>query len=463
MLRKLLISILVITVLSCSDDRLELPSVEDRVAESTEDLRDELTDPQFGWRIDYKPTADAGTFLILLNFDEDGTVRIRSDVPDDGGIYLDQTVSYRIDQELATELVLETYAVFHYLFEQNQNSFGAEFEFIFDEEDDGELIFFSKSDGPNPTELVFRQAGAMDANLISTEIIAQLGQGSYRSEILAGLNPTPLYQIYLPEDDVSVFASFDLGNRRAKVHGAALGETFEELLSATSSVSINRLTDISFLNEEVFFENTISFSINGSSYSISRFSASEFEIQDTTFCSGSEDTNVLLEASFASLGATEMRSSVYSSHSVFVDDESEFYQIADVFMYDENDETVQPEVLAAFPNSSVFVLVYNGIPRGFDDGTFTGLGWVGFDENNALEFYLREIEVTNTIGNFLEFSLADGTFITVPDSLDERNSLFALTDEIFSGGSLFATEVLSSENLLEVYNPCNGYKFFLLE
>ena len=462
--RVLFFFLLIFTLSSCEDSRPELPSVEERVAESIEALRDELTDPQFGWRIDYKPTVGAGTFLILLNFDEDGTVRIQSDVPDDGGVYQNQTISYRIDQELETELVLETYAVFHYLFELNQNSFGAEFEFIFDEEDDGNLVFLSKSDGGGePTELIFQPAGASDSDLISTEIISQLSQGGYRSGSLAGINATSIYQIYLPSDNVSIFTSFDLGNRQAKVHGAASGRTYQEVLSTSSRTNIDRLTDISFISEEVIFENPVTFSIGGNNYSISSFTSSGFQISDTSYCAAGDDSYVSFEADVSSIGAAEMMSGLYSSHSTFVDDDTEFYQISDIFMFDENEESIQSDVLAAFPNSIVFVLVYNGVPRGFDNGTFTGLGWVGVDENNALEFYLREMNVTNTSGNLLEFDLADGTFITVQDSLDERNELFDLTDQIFEGGALYTTEILSFEDLFEVYNPCNGYTFFLSE
>ena len=67
-----IISLGLCCLFSCEDGRPELPSVEERIAASKEALLDELTDPNFGWRIDYKPTTNAGTFLILLDFDENG-------------------------------------------------------------------------------------------------------------------------------------------------------------------------------------------------------------------------------------------------------------------------------------------------------------------------------------------------------------------------------------------------------
>ena len=456
--------ILISILIACEDSRPELPSVEERVAQSIAALKEQLVEPDFGWRVNYRPNTEAGTFFILLDFDEEGTVRIQSDVPDEGGVYLDQTTSYRIDQELETELVLETYAVFHYLFEQNQNSFGAEFEFLFEGEENGNLIFVSKSDAGLRTELIFEPAGFSDSDLISIDLISQLSQGGYRSGELAGIQAAPLFQFYLPSENLSIFASLDLGNRRTKVYGATQGEAFEDILSAANSVQIDLLTNISFLADEVIFETPASFSLNSESYSFSSFSISDFQLFDTTYCIDDSGSYASFNAPSTSIGSTmQVVSSLFSSHSNFMDTESEFFQISDVFMYDEDDNTIQPTILESFPNSVVFVLMYNGVPRGFTDGTFTGLGWVGVDENNALEFYLREMEVNSTTGNMLSLTLTEGTYITIADSLDERNSLFDLTDQIFDGGTLYATEVLSFDDVYEVFNPCNRYKFFLAE
>ncbi|MEM6642930.1 MAG: DUF4302 domain-containing protein [Bacteroidota bacterium] len=453
-----------IVLLSCAEGRLELPSVEDRVAASTKELLDALVDPSFGWRLEYKPTSNAGIFLILLDFDDDGTVRIQSDVSDEGGIYRDQTISYRIDQELETELTLETYAVFHYLFEQNQNSFGAEFEFIFEGEDGENLIFSSKSDPlSNATQLVFEPASATDPELLSNEIFSQLSGGSYRTGNLAGLNPTPIYQIYLEQENLSIFASFDLGIRRAKLLSAVVGKSYDEVANNPNSLKIDLTSDLSFSGDQIIFQSPISFTFDGSSYSFSSISTENFVQTDTSFCPDVQNISVSFDATVQTLGNTEMFSTLFSRHSPFIDEGREFYQINDFFIYDENQESIQPRVQEVFSNSIAFVLVYNGVPRGFEDGTFTGLGWVGIDQNNALEFFLRGMTVTDTTGNLLSFELNDETFITVSDSLDERNSLFSFTDEVFEGNTLFATEILSANSLLELYNPCNGYILFLAE
>ena len=157
----------------------KLPSVEERVKEAVENLEDLLTEPANGWRLNYQPTFESGTFLILLDFRNDGTVRVQSDVSANDGEFRDQIIAYRIDSSQGLELILETYGVFHYIFELEQNSFGGEFEFVFVEESDDNLIFRSKSDQFNSTILTFEPGSSTDSNLISTEALNILRQGIF--------------------------------------------------------------------------------------------------------------------------------------------------------------------------------------------------------------------------------------------------------------------------------------------
>jgi len=86
-----------ILTLACEEDEADLPSFEDRVTQSVEALRSDLVAPANGWRLEYQPTPDAGTFLMLLTFSENGDVNIKSDVPDNNGEFFDRTITYRID------------------------------------------------------------------------------------------------------------------------------------------------------------------------------------------------------------------------------------------------------------------------------------------------------------------------------------------------------------------------------
>ena len=81
------ISIIILGLLfSCKDDEgSSIPSAEDRKNAAIENLIDELTDPVNGWKLEYRPNTDNGAYLILLDFNDDGTVTINSDVTDDDG------------------------------------------------------------------------------------------------------------------------------------------------------------------------------------------------------------------------------------------------------------------------------------------------------------------------------------------------------------------------------------------
>ncbi|MEQ8426085.1 MAG: DUF4302 domain-containing protein, partial [Cyclobacteriaceae bacterium] len=162
--------LLVFALGACTENNSDLPPVEDRVREAVEGLRGDLLAPADGWRLEYQPTPESGTFLILMKFGADGNVNIQSDVPDNGGEFFDHTIPYRIDNALGLELILETFGVFHHLFELDQATFGGEFEFLYKRKEDQNLIFQSLSDGFNPTILTFTPAGPNDQNEFAREL-----------------------------------------------------------------------------------------------------------------------------------------------------------------------------------------------------------------------------------------------------------------------------------------------------
>ncbi|MFY0600428.1 MAG: DUF4302 domain-containing protein [Cyclobacteriaceae bacterium] len=467
MIRKTLPIILLIAgllITSCNeDDKKDLKSADQRVEDATEDLIDELTDPSNGWKVSYQPTNSSGVFLLFLNFDDEGNVNIRSDVGDEGGIYLDQNTTYQVSYGLGTELVFDTYGVLHYLFEKNQSTFGAEFEFYFREKDGDDLIFESKSDGGDATEVVFEPAQAQDFSLLSSDLIAELSQGTFQSENLAGVGILVQYQVYLESQNISMFITVDLDVRRLKVHGATVGNSRDEIISSTQNVSINHETAFSLLSGSIVFDEPVSFSLAGQSYTISDMELNNFQTLTTSYCAGETDDFISFDGNLSGIGDFSMLSSLISSHSDFIDEEGELYQVNPVFIFDENDSSYVDRIDEVFEEDILaFILVINDSFNGFTrEGTFTGLGFVSINDNNQLEWFMREMNIGGSKGNFINLELTDGTFINVLDSMQQRDALFQLTDEIFSGGELYALEVLSIDGLFELYNPCNRNKVFL--
>ena len=222
MIRKIFILSLIAMLIGCSEDEgAKLPSVEERTAEAVEDLQNALQDPLNGWKLEYRPTSETGSFLILMDFNSNGTVRVQSDLSANDGEFRDQILSYRIDSSQGIELIFETYGVFHYLFEQQQASFGGEFEFLFIEETADNLQFSSKTDvGSDVTTVVFEPAGPNDSDAISTEAIEQLSQGIFQTSDLAGIGDFGSYNIYIPANNHTISASFDMERRIVKFLGA---------------------------------------------------------------------------------------------------------------------------------------------------------------------------------------------------------------------------------------------------
>ena len=69
---------------SCdNEESTSLPSAEDRKSAAIKDLKGKLVGAVNGWKLEYRPNIDNGVYLMLLDFHEDGTVTIHSDVVDD--------------------------------------------------------------------------------------------------------------------------------------------------------------------------------------------------------------------------------------------------------------------------------------------------------------------------------------------------------------------------------------------
>ena len=449
---------------SCGfDDGPELPSVEEREAEAIADLKDLLTAPSEGWRIDYRPTNGTGSFFILLDFREDDFVRIQSDVAANDGQFRDQTIPYRIDNAQGLELILETYAVFHYLFELEQASFGGEFEFIFVEEEGNNLVFASKTDavlGEN-TVLRFEPASSSDENLISLESFDRLGKGIFQSENLAGVGNFATYNIYLENNNHTISSTLNLDRRTIKFHGIAQGQTQSQIITNNFGTAINREVTFGILNDRITLDQSQSVSFDGSNYTISEIPLDNFNQFADSFCVGQTDSLASFNSDGApSLGDVTITSSLFQTHSSFQPGPDVFFSVNYIFLYDDEDISIRESIESVFPDVQAFQWYY-GLELG-PDSLLNAVGFVTVDEFNNAEFFLRQFDVVQN-GNQVIMTFTGENFITEDNpTMEQINGLEQLTDEIFSGGEVFILEVSTINDLFEFYNPCNKYKGFIL-
>ena len=191
---------------SGDDDNLIFEQTADeRVAEAINNLRQLLTAPANGWVIRYQPVPESGAYNVLLDFDEDGNVRIRTDFGVNNNEFYDQTITYRIDNSLGLELIFENYSFFSYLFEQNGATFEAEYELDYvNETPDGALVFSSKTDLTSLTTLVLAPAPENGENLLGREINANLETLSSSLGVVS-----PIYRLDYVNRDLSIYLSLN--------------------------------------------------------------------------------------------------------------------------------------------------------------------------------------------------------------------------------------------------------------
>jgi len=200
---------------------------------------------------------------MLLAF-TDKDVTIQSDVVANDGFFFEQTIPYRIDNALGLELILETFGAFHYLFDLDQATFGAEFEFIFKEKDGDNLIFESKTDLSNPTILTFEPASSDDENSFSREIAANLDAFSTVSP-QALVAVAPQQQIILEDRNISVFWSLDTQKRNITSQFAAEGTDIEDVLM-NGGILLNHSSGYALLDGFMVLQEPLFFFISRAKY-----------------------------------------------------------------------------------------------------------------------------------------------------------------------------------------------------
>ncbi len=460
-----LIILTIFLLASCAfNDEAKLPPIEERLANSVSSLTELLVAPQDGWRVEYQPTNETGIFFILMDFNEDGTVRIQSDVTANDGEFRDHVVSYRIDNAQGTELILETYGVFHYMFELQQASFGAEFEFFFIEESSDNLIFRSKTDGGlDPTTIVFQEAGPDDAQLISTEAMPLLAQGIFQTENLAGIGSFATHNIYVQEDNHTISASFDLDRRVVKFVGAAVGQTITEIATNNTRVTPNISTSFSLSNERVVLDNEVTITLGGTSHVITEIPVENFAGAVQEFCTGVEDSiSTFSSSGVPGLGNITIQSSLFQASNSFQPDiDDGFYSVNHVFIYDENDSTIAEDIETVYPTVAAFQWYFGRGVSG--DSILNAVGFVILDDFNNPEFFLRGFDFVQN-GNLVEMTFNGEDLIDAENpTTEELNGLDQLTDQIFAGGTVYVLDIITIEGLFEFYNPCNGYKGFIIQ
>ncbi|MEM9337841.1 MAG: DUF4302 domain-containing protein [Bacteroidota bacterium] len=450
-------------MLGCGvDDSAELPPVEVREQEAIDNLRSLLVAPENGWSIDYRPNVNSGSFAILLNFNADGTVRVQSDINAINGQLRDQTITYRIDVAQNVELILETYTAFHYLFELDRATFGGEFEFLFLEAQESNLLFESKSDiGVDVTLLTFVPATADQSNGLSAEAFTQLGSGRLNEPLATDVDDFSPYNLYIEANDHTLSTTINLDQRVIRFHGIAQGQTMTQIETNGVRASIGRETRFGIANNTIVLDQTISAGLGGINYTISEIPLQNFGETTEVFCAGQNEMLTGFNSDgVTGLGDITLTSSLFQTHSTFRPGSGEVHAINPFFLFDENDSTLLQDIEGVFPDAAFFVW-YNEFQFS-QDSVLNSIGFVTVDELNNLLFYLREFTAVKNGNHFILTFNGENDITDRNVTPEQIAGLEQLTNEIFSGGEVYLFEISSTDEIYEFYNPCNKYKGYVI-
>ena len=438
--------ILVIAITSCKDDddvAIFEKSADERATEAIANLKQELVSPANGWRIKYRPESGSGSFYVLMNFNQDNTVNIKSDVGYNDGEFFDATVTYRIDNSLGLELIIESYSFFSFLIEEQQGSFPAEYEFNFvNKTPDDALVFNSKTDLGTPTILLFEPASPTDISL---------------------LGPTVSTNISTMADDFDKFTaslSLTFENRDLVLYFAL--DDFRRTLSITAAsrkVNTQITQDLNFSSPYTFTGDSLvmdqRFTANVLSNSISMKSIKFSTLTESSLMICAEPITL-----HSYTGTTSANDKIILSTGLLDASGKNFAQSSDFFIAPNenifnNGFRVIQQIQQDISGALAMQLYYN-----YNDGSGTPFNAIGFLIQNpdaTTTFALREFTPTLT-ANHIVFNFAPEISVfgnqNTPANIDNVNIyLEALTQ----GDNTYVFEY--SDNLYEFYNPCTGWSF----
>jgi hypothetical protein len=440
----LLIFGLVIVVLAgCDDDDVAVfeKTADERVAEAIANLKQELTAPENGWRVKYRPESESGSFYVLMDFNEDMTVNIKTDLGNNDGEFFEQTVTYRIDSSLGLELIIETYSFFSFLFEQNFATFLAEYEFNYiNKTPDNALVFNSKTDPGTATILLFEPAAANDIDLLGQNLSANLNIiGDDFQKASSSL------RIVYQNKDLVLYLTINNSVR------------ILDITSASRKVNTSITQNLSFSSpfvlkgDSIVFDTRFTGSVLGNNLNIKGIKLSTLTEGTVNIC---PDPTVVHSYS----GVTSANDPIALETSLLDAAGQNFAQASDFFstsisnVYD-NGESASADILQNLPGALGMQLYYDYDIGG--DEPFYGIGFVLQNSNGELTFALREF-VPTLAGNKISFTFAPDISIFGDENPDaDINNINIYLDRLTEGDNTYVFKL--QDGVYEFFNPCTAF------
>lgn len=448
-MKKILYTIAVILiVVSCREDEdlLFEKTADERAAEAISALKQDLVAPANGWKIRYTPQEGAGGYHVLLDFDENDKVTIRTDLGAEGGEFFEQTISYRIDNSLGLELIFENYSFFSFLFELDQATFGAEYEFNFvNKTPDNALVFQSKSDISTPDVIVFEQASANDVNLLGTAVAGNLNT-------LAGdLDKfTSSLRLTYDDRDLALYISLDELRRTLTVTAAS------QKTNTANIQNVNFSTAYIVEGSAIVFDEPLERTILGQAINISSLQLNVISESQLSICAEPLTLHQYTGVTSSNESFVLETSLVDISGKSFVQ-RSDFYFSPLEFIFD-NGESMNEQIAADIAGALELHMYY-----GYDLGggnLLYGIGFVIRNLDGSITFALREFTPVLTDNNLVFNFEPEISLFGNPNTDANVNNIKTYLDALAQGDHTYVFQI--NNNVYEFYNPCSGWSFVLV-
>lgn len=437
-----------IILTSCKEDDINLfeKSADERAAESIASLKQDLVAPSNGWIIRYKPQEGAGSYYVLLDFNENDEVIIKSDLGAENGEYFQDTISYRVDNSMGLELILENYSFFSFLFEQDQATFGAEYEFNFvNKTSDNALVFRSKTDLGEPDLILFQEASAEDENLLGIDLAANLN-------VLSGdLDKfTSSLRLSYSAKDLILYISLDEFRRTITITSASLKS------NTTTTQSISFTTGYIIEGGSIILEQPFQGTVLGNTLLIESLQLTTLGEATINVCT--DPIPVHTYSGTTSAGdAVVLETSLLDVSGRSFAQRSDFYFSPLVYIFDNG--TSVSEQITRDVAGAIEMHMYYGYDLGGGNLLY-GIGFVIQNLDGSITFALREFTPVLNDNN-LVFNFDPGITLygnQTPDANIENVNIYlnALAD----GDDTYVFQL--NENLYEFYNPCTGWSFVFI-
>jgi hypothetical protein len=413
-------------------------SSDERAAIAIAQLRDELTAPANGWRLKYQPEDGSGSFWVLLDFNDDNSVIIQSDLGARDGEFFMDTLTYRVDNSLGLELIFETYSFFSYLFERDQATFLAEYEYLYvNKTPDGSLVFQSKSDPGTATVVVFEEASANDADLLGQEVSTNIN--TIAGDISGLMFSSPAYQLTYQDRDLRFFLSMDESRRTISINAALKKST------STGAQSVAFTTGYYLQGDSLVFQERLTGIYQGINISLKGILFSKLTNGSMDICGGipihlyegvtSQNDDVVLEGTLIS-----------PEGAGFANFE---FLVAPLEYIFNNGESMAAQIQADIVGAGSMQLYYNY------SGGFYGLGFFIENADGTTTFFLREFTPQRT-GNKIVFNFEPTISVFGnPDTPADINKVNAYLNALTQDGQTYV--FLIQDDIFELHNPCTGW------